>query len=271
MGRRYSPQVLRYMEEHCGEGSLDWMRGELAERFGIRLSYSQIKSLYSNHKFHAKPGAGMKGQKTFPPEVAQFIAANALGHSVAWMQEQLRERYGIEHGREALQAYYKRYGIRTGNDGRFRKGHQPPNKGKKMPEHVRKKLEATMFRKGQKPGNTLPVGAETKVAGYWKVKIGEPDKWQLKSRHEWERIHGEKLGRNDAVIFLDKNPDNFAPENLIKVSRSELAMLNLDNLRGEDPELNMAAVNLARLKTVAGRKKRERKNNDEGRSKRSIR
>ena len=260
MGRRYSPQVLRYMEEHCGEGSLDWMRGELAERFGIRLSYSQIKSTYSNHKFHAKPGAGIRrGQKTFPPEVAEFIAANAFGHTMAWMQEQLRERYGIEHGRKALGAYYKRYGIRTGNDGRFRKGQQAYNKGKKMPEHVRKKIEATMFKKGQKPRNTLPVGAETKVDGYWKVKIGEPDKWQLKSRHEWERIHGEKLGRSDAVIFLDKNPDNFAPENLIRVSRSELARINQDNLRGEDPELNMAAVNLARLKDVAIRKKKERK------------
>ena len=44
MGRRrnYSPKVLGYIEKHCGEGSLDWMRGELAERFGIRQGNAAV-------------------------------------------------------------------------------------------------------------------------------------------------------------------------------------------------------------------------------------
>jgi len=53
------------------------------------------------------------------------------------------------------------------------------------------------------------------------------------------------------------NPDNFDPDNLVKVSRAELARINQDKLRGADPEINMAAVNLARLKTLAKNKQKK--------------
>ena len=91
------------------------------------------------------------------------------------------------------------------------------------------------------------------------MKIAEPNVWQLKSRHEWERIHGEKLRPSDKVLFLDKDADNFAPDNLVRVTAAELARINQDNRRGAYPDLNMAAVNLARLKTKA-KEKRGRKN-----------
>jgi len=254
MGRRrnYSPKVLGYIEKHCGEGSLDWMRGELAERFGIRLDYSQIKNLYANHKFHAKPGAGNRKQRTFPPDVAKYIAENSKGVGSQEMADRLRDLYGIECTREKIRYYRRNQGITSGVDTKFRKGQPSHNKGQAAPLHVRKAMEPTMFRKGNRPHNTQPVGTRVKTTdGYWKIKVAEPNKWQLLSRYEWERIHGEKLKPDELVLFLDHNPDNFSPDNLVKLTRAELARLNQDNLRGADKDLNMAAVNIARLKTRA--------------------
>lgn len=254
MGKRrnYSPKVLAYIEKHCGEGSLDWMRGELAERFGFRLDYSQIKNLYANHKFHALRGAGNRKQRTFPPDVAKYIAENSQGVGSQEMADRLRELFGIECTREKIRYFRKNNRIVSGVDTKFYKGQPSHNKGQAAPLHVRKAMEPTMFRKGNRPHNTQPVGTRVKTTdGYWKIKIAEPNKWQLLSRYEWERIHGEKLKASELVLFLDHNPDNLAPDNLVKLTRAELARLNQDNLRGADKDLNMAAVNLARLKTRA--------------------
>lgn len=263
MGKRrtYSPQVIEFIGRRSGDGSIEWMRGEIRERFGIVMTYGQLKSLYANHKFHAKPGAGQKKQRTFPPAVAKYIEDNCRGRSWADMAELLRSQFGIVKTPQQLKGYYNNHNLRTGTLGRFEKGHEPFYKGKKLPPEVAAKSRATQFKKGNRPQNTQPVGSETKVDGYWKVKIAEPNVWQLKSRHEWERIHGEKLKPSDRVLFLDKNPDNFSPDNLVKVTNAELARINQDNLRSMEfsYEGNMAAVNLARLKTKA-KEKRGRKN-----------
>lgn len=261
MGKRrtYSPQVIEFIGKRSGDGSIEWMRGEIRERFGIVMTYGQLKSLYANHKFHAKPGAGQKKQRTFPPAVAKYIEDNCRGKSWADMAELLRGQFGIVKTPQQLKGYYNNHNLRTGTLGRFEKGHEPFYKGKKLPPEVIEKTRATQFKKGNRPQNAQPVGSESKVDGYWKVKIAEPNVWQLKSRHEWERIHGEKLRPSDKVLFLDKNADNFAQDNLVRVTAAELARINQDNLRGDNQELNMAAVNLARLKTKA-KEKRGRKN-----------
>lgn len=260
MARRYGPNIRAYIEKHSEEGSLDWMRGEVRERFGVVMTYSQIKSYYANHKIHAKPGAGNRGQRTFPHEAERYIREHAAGRTKREMCEELRKRYGIEKTPAQLKSYYANNKLRNGLDGKFKKGHTPANKGKPLPDEVRAKTRATQFKKGNKPHNAQPVGSESKIDGYWKIKIREPNVWRLKSRHEWERIHGEKLRPDDVVLFLDMNPDNFDPDNLVKVSRAELARINQDKLRGADPEINMAAVNLARLKTLAKDKQKKNRN-----------
>lgn len=257
MARRYGPNIRAYIEKHSEEGSLDWMRGEVRERFGVVMTYAQIKSYYANHKIHAKRGQANRGQRTFPPDVARFIEKNCTGRTKREMCEELRKRYGIEKTPAQLKSYYANNRLRNGLDGKFKKGQTPPNKGKPLPDEVKEKIKGTQFRKGQRPHNAQPIGSESKIDGYWKIKIGEPNIWQLKSRHEWERIHGEKLGPDDVILFLDMNPDNFDPDNLVKVSRAELARINQDKLRGADPGINMAAVNLARLKTLAKNKQKK--------------
>lgn len=47
------------------------------------------------------------------------------------------------------------------NSGKFKKGMTPHNKGKKLSEETKAKLVKTMFKSGNRPHNTLQVGAET--------------------------------------------------------------------------------------------------------------
>ena len=56
---------------------------------------------------------------------------------------------------------------------------------------IYKKVEKTMFRKGNVPATHRPVGTETlRSDGYIWVKVEEPNKWRLKQRLLWEQHNG---------------------------------------------------------------------------------
>lgn len=104
---------------------------------------------------------------------------------------------------------------------RFRKGHVPPNKGKKMPAEVYARCAPTMFKKGNVTHNYKPVGSErVNVDGYVEVKVADPGKWRLKHRVIWEEAHGP-IPRGHNVQFRDGNSQNLSLDNLYLISRSE--------------------------------------------------
>lgn len=104
---------------------------------------------------------------------------------------------------------------------RFRKGHVPANKGKRMPEEVYAKVAPTMFRKGNVPVNHRPVGSErVSKDGYIEVKVSEPNRWRMKHRVVWEKTNGPiPVGYN--VQFRNGNRQDIRLENLYMISRAE--------------------------------------------------
>jgi hypothetical protein len=140
--------------------------------------------------------------------------------------------------------------------GQFVKGFTPYNKGKKMSAETYQKVKGTMFKKGNIPKNHREVGSERiTVDGYVEIKVAEPNKWKLKSRVLYEQYHNITLKSTDVIIFLDRNKFNFQEDNLIRMSRSELVRYNQDGLYSDDPEKNMSAVLLAKLKAKIGEKR----------------
>lgn len=100
----------------------------------------------------------------------------------------------------------------------FKKGHVPPNKGKKWDEYLSKenqqRIRSTCFKKGQMPKNHKPVGWERKaVDGYWEVKVAEPNQFKAKHRILWEQHHGP-IPKGVNIVFIDGNPENIVIENL---------------------------------------------------------
>lgn len=141
------------------------------------------------------------------------------------------------------------------NTGRFLKGSIPWNKGLKGWQKVK---PSNLFKKGQLPKQTRPIGDERVTeAGFVEVKVDMPRVWKLKHHVIYEKYHNEKIGRWDKVIFLDGNKRNFDISNLKKISNSEQIFLVKTKLLGNNPENNKTALLLAKL--AATTKKMEKK------------
>lgn len=106
---------------------------------------------------------------------------------------------------------------------KFKKGNLTWNKGVKgyMGANV------TSFKKGQLPKNHLPIGTESidSKDGYTKVKIADPNVWELKHRVIWKERFGE-IPDKHTVIFVDGDNTNFNLHNLALVHRRDLLFFN---------------------------------------------
>jgi hypothetical protein len=132
--------------------------------------------------------------------------------------------------------------------GSFRSGHVPANKGKTHPG---------------RQGNHKPVGSERIDAGYITVKVSDRKNqgnknWRHKHVTIWEQAYG-KIPRGHAVIFADGNQLNFALDNLILVSWSELAVMNHCGLISNDEDLTRAGKTIADIKLLIADRERGRK------------
>lgn len=106
----------------------------------------------------------------------------------------------------------------------FKPGHTPHNKGKKMDAEIYEKVAPTMFKKGNKPQNTKPIGTinvriDTQGRPYQYIKIKDSH-WELLQRYTWEQANG-KIPHGHIVIFLDGNYLNCDLSNLQLISRKE--------------------------------------------------
>jgi len=106
----------------------------------------------------------------------------------------------------------------------FKPGHTPHNKGKQMDAEIYEKVAPTMFKKGNKPANTKPVGTinvrlDSQNRPYQYIKIKDSH-WELLQRYVWTKAHGE-IPRGSVVIFLDGNYLNCELTNLQVITRRE--------------------------------------------------
>ncbi len=117
------------------------------------------------------------------------------------------------------------------------------------------KAAPTMFKKGNLPVQTQPVGTERwRDDGYLWVKVAMPNKWKQKHRIVWESINGP-APKDAKIIFADGNRHNFSVDNLLCVSAAELVRLNQNRLIFNNADATKAGVLVARLITAAAKKK----------------
>ena len=115
-------------------------------------------------------------------------------------------------------------GYLGGKATQFQKGQTPPNKGQKMSKDVYDKVEKTMFKKGNKPMNTQPIGTihQRKDTGgkmYLYIKLAD-SKWQLLNRYTWEQ-HNGPIPKGMVVVYKDGNYLNNDIANLLMITKKE--------------------------------------------------
>lgn len=193
--------------------------------------------------------------RLFAPEVLDFFKANNYGRSAQEMTELLNSTFGTSYTVEQIKSCRSRNHWDSGLTGYFEKGHTPYNKGMKRPSFPG--MEATQFKKGHLPHNHRPVDSiRVERDGYLSKKVAEPNKWKMLHILNWEAVHGP-IPPGHVVIFKDRDLTNCEVDNLLLVSRGELAIMNKRGLCTENPEATEAGLTLAKyIKAVGGKKKR---------------
>jgi hypothetical protein len=195
----------------------------------------------------------MKNPHKYTTREIEFLAANVQGRSPKALQFIFNNRFGHDLTVKQVRAACHNRHLVNGIDGRFQHGHEPANKGVKGTHFS----PATEFRKGNMPATWRPVGAEAlRDDGYMWVKIAEPNKWRQKHVVTWEALNGTRPPKH-AVIFADGNRMNFNPDNLLLITRSELAVMNHLRLIGGSAELTRAGHAIASVKILTARLGRE--------------
>lgn len=140
--------------------------------------------------------------------------------------ELFNAKFGTVQKVHCISNMCKKLGVKSLSDGRFKRGDTPINKGTKG----LMKSNKTSFKRGNTPHNARKVGSIVKVKDkngflYMRIKIAEPNEWQMLHAYIWEHKHG-KIPKGYCVVFKDKNTLNMSLDNLMLVSRNELLSLN---------------------------------------------
>lgn len=242
--RKYSDEVKDFIEENVkGRTTKDLM--ELVNaKFGTDFTESKMKVYKTNNKLKSGTPLGLPaGRATdlYSEEIIQFIAENHAGIGPREMTNLLNETFGTNYTNTQLKAYYGNRKLDSGLKGYFSKGHVPANKGVKGMGG----WEPTQFKEGHRPANWVPIGSErVNGDGYVDVKVldGQKQKnWKGKHICIWEDHHGP-VPEGYAVIFGDGDRRNFDVDNLIAVSKGQLATLNRKGLIQKDADLTRTAI-----------------------------
>ncbi|MDI9412754.1 MAG: HNH endonuclease signature motif containing protein [Bacillota bacterium] len=247
---KYDDEVRQFIFDNV-EGTTTRDLVELVNsKFNLSFTVNKMRSFKKNHNLRSNTRVGVEpGQPTklFPAEIFYYILENYRGVGPKEMMERLNSKFGTEYSHQQLKSFYNNRKLNSGLDGRFKPGRVPHNKGTRG---LHKGGEATQFKKGNLPHNYQPVGTvRVNSEGYIDIKIADPNVWKGKHILVWEQ-HNGPVPEGHCVIFGDRNRRNFDPENLILVSRAQLARLNQNGLIKDDADLTKAGLNIVNLQQL---------------------
>ena len=184
--------------------------------------------------------------RLYSQEMKQWLRDNVKGRSLIQLTEDFNKHFGTNFKTNQIGHLKGDLNLRNGNDTKFKKGQEANNKGQKMSEAQRKKLEHTWFQKGHTPMNFQEIGTEyVDVDGYIVTKVSRT-KWIHKQRAVWEQHHGP-IPKGYVIIFLDGNTQNCDINNLRMIKRSLSQKLTNFKMRSSEPLVTQAGASIVEL------------------------
>ena len=255
MAHRYTEEQKQFIKEISPGRYNDEITELFNKKLGTNITVSQIRNFKANHKIRSGVKRSRGQTRLFTKEQHDFIVKHVKGRGNQELADLINEKFGLSITRRQIATYKKNRGLSSGLDGRFEKGHKPWNKGLKG---LSLGGQETWFKKGNKPLNYRPVGSERiNVDGYTEIKVADPNKWRLKHNVIWEKEHGP-IPKGHAIIFADGNRQNFDLDNLLLVSRRQLAILNKRGLIKDNADLTKVGVKIAELQLKISEKEKEK-------------
>lgn len=257
---RWSSDIIREVGKQSWNTFPEVIAETIKRKYGVDITPAQVTSICKNHKFKRVSDKRLR-KRNYSIEVQQYIEDHAKGTGPKLMAIELNERFGTNYTTQQIKTYYNNNGITSGTNGRFQKGHIPPNKGKKLSQETRDKIEHTWFKKGHVPLNYRPVGStRINIYGYWEIKVREGSwGWRLLHRVLWEQANGP-IPKDKRIMFLNGNKQDCRLENLALVEMGDMAMMNHRKLITSDAELTTVNLNAVRVtRKISEIKKGKRK------------
>ena len=239
--RKYFKEHIEYLREITPGRRSPEITDLFNKKFGMSASEAAVRTLRLKHGIKITLPRGVKQYTDEQIDYLKELSAQGLFNRE--ITRRFNEKFGASRTEVAIQIQRCKYGFKTSARNYWKKGHKPWNKGMKGIDIGGK---ATRFKKSNRPQTWMPVGSEAITKdGYTKIKVAEPNKWRLKHRIVWEKHHGRPVPPGHAVIFGDGNRCNFDLDNLILVSRAQLAMLNKNGLIQGNADLTRTGIVIA--------------------------
>ena len=259
MSSRYSDDELSWLREHYHAGTINDTLDAFERQFGRRPKRAGLQTKAS--KMGLRKDSTMR-HTAWPPGKVSWFRSFVPGHTESEISSEHESLYGTPLTEAQIGNAKTRFGVRSGtHGGRFKKGMEPFNKGKKWADYGtpegHERSRATCFKRGEINGAALkcqqPIGSErVGKDGYVEVKVGEglqkkPNKnFRMKHHVVYEQAYGS-IPRNCNIVFADRDKLNFDPQNLVAVPRELWSIISRQRWAYYDRESLEACITLAKL------------------------
>ncbi|RGN68223.1 HNH endonuclease [Streptococcus anginosus] len=221
---RLTPEVTKLLNEKFGTNYTATQIGGVRKRLGLLVGEVFKKRILTS-------------------EQHDYFLKNYVGKTAQTFADEMNEKFGLSLTRKQVKNYRRNNRLNSGLTGQFEKGHTPANKGKKLPGM----RNSGQFQKGHSPKNRTSVGTiRYTTDGYPKIKVAEPNVWELLHRKTWADHHGP-IPKGYSVVFLDGDKTNYDITNLACLSRNEVARMNQNHLFTSDATLTKSGIGLTKL------------------------
>ena len=245
---RYTDEMKAFLKE--GFLTLDYKRLTIAfnAEFGTDKTAEQIRSAIKNYRYRSGPNKQRVTDPLFDVVHIEWLREHYPFLVIGDLAAAFNAHFGTSFTQQQIYSTLKRHKIKSGRTGNFCKGITPWNKGLRgAPVHVNS--TKNFFKPGAIPHNLKPIGHERiGYGGYVFIKTdsinpktGKPGKYRQKQIVVWERHHGPAPAGH-CIIFKDGDRQNCELENLMLVTRAQLAQLNKTGLIHVPAALKESAV-----------------------------
>lgn len=230
-----------YMQEICPRRLTPEVTKLLNEKFGTSYTATQISGV--------RKRLGLLVGKVFQKRILtseqhDYFLKNYVGKTAQEFADEMNEKFDLSLTSKQVKNYRRNNRLNSGLTGQFEKGHTPINKGKKFPNMPK---NSGQFKKGSKPPNYVPVGTITQTTdGYPKIKVADPNVWELLHRKTWIEHHGP-IPKGHSIVFLDGDKTNYDITNLACLSKNEVARMNQNHLFTSDAVLTKSGIGFTKL------------------------
>ena len=223
----YTPEQNAWLAEHYPITTNRELAKLFEEEFGEHVTHVSMNSWGRNHHVRKEPWVRSQAARKYTDEQLDFLREIIPGRSLSQVNDLYEERFGVRLTRPALANLRYKLGVYCGvNSGCFRKGQEPPNKGKTwdemgVPEESRERCRATQFRKGNLPHNTRPL-LDTRVTkdGGAEIHVGQSrrkranDQWIPLAQFNWMQAHGRDWPDGCKALHIDRDSSNDDADNI---------------------------------------------------------